>query len=96
MVDAGTGTPIANALIQAFTTQGTFVASTLTNVDGQYTLTGLPEGTFTISASATDFATQVQTVTLTPGETEIVNFALTPNPASLSGTVTDAQAGSRA
>jgi len=94
VVDAGTGAPIANALIQAFTTEGTFLASTLTDVDGQYTLTGLPEGTFTISASATDFATQIQTVTLTPGETEIVNFALTPNPASLSGIITDAQTGS--
>ncbi|WP_303982341.1 carboxypeptidase-like regulatory domain-containing protein, partial [Niallia circulans] len=94
VVATGTGAPIANALIQAFTTEGTFVTSTLTDVDGQYTLTGLPEGTFTISASATDFATQIQTVTLPPGETEIVNFALTPNPASLSGIVTDAQTGS--
>ncbi|MEH7320268.1 carboxypeptidase regulatory-like domain-containing protein, partial [Priestia megaterium] len=94
VVNVETSIPIANALIQAFTTEGTFVTSTLTDVDGQYTLTGLPEGTFTISASVTDFATQIQTVTLTPGETEIVNFALTPNPASLSGIVTDAQTGS--
>ncbi|MEH7320267.1 carboxypeptidase regulatory-like domain-containing protein, partial [Priestia megaterium] len=94
VVNVETSIPIANALIQAFTTEGTFVTSTLTDVDGQYTLTGLPEGTFTISASVTDFATQIQTVTLTPGETEIVNFALTSNPASLSGIVTDAQTGS--
>ncbi|WP_335444295.1 hypothetical protein, partial [Priestia megaterium] len=54
----------------------------------------MPEGTFTISASSTDFATQIQTVTLTPSETEIVNFSLTPHPASLTGIVTDAQTGS--
>jgi len=94
VVDTGTGAPIANALIQAFTTEGTFVTSTLTDVNGQYTLTGLPEGIFTISASATDFATQTQTVTLTPNETETVDFSLIPNPASLSGIVTDAQTGS--
>ncbi|MEO2222775.1 carboxypeptidase-like regulatory domain-containing protein [Priestia megaterium] len=58
VTNAGTGVPIANALIQAFTTDGTFVTSTLSDVAGQYTLTGLPEGTFTISASATDFATK--------------------------------------
>ncbi|MED4235885.1 carboxypeptidase-like regulatory domain-containing protein [Priestia megaterium] len=69
----------------------TFVTSTLSDVTGQYILTGLPEDTFTISASATDFVTQSQTVTLTPNETETLNFALSSNPASLSGIVTDVQ-----
>ncbi|PFA93380.1 hypothetical protein CN383_28780, partial [Priestia megaterium] len=91
VTDAGTRVPIANALIQAFTTDGTFITSTFSDVTGQYILTGLPEGTFTISANAADFATKSQTVTLTPGETEPVNFALSANPASLSGIVTDAQ-----
>nr|WP_308346208.1 carboxypeptidase regulatory-like domain-containing protein [Priestia aryabhattai] len=91
IVNAGTSAPITNALIQAFTTGGTFVTSTLSDVNGQYILTGLPEGTFTISASATDFMTQSQTVTLTPNETKTLNFTLSSNPASLSGIVTDAQ-----
>ncbi|WP_412758960.1 carboxypeptidase-like regulatory domain-containing protein, partial [Metabacillus fastidiosus] len=89
VTDAFTGNPIANALIRVFNSQGILINSTLSDTNGQFTVTGLPEGTLTVQASANNFASQVQTVTLTPGETETVNFSLPPNPASISGTVTD-------
>ncbi|MED4456369.1 carboxypeptidase-like regulatory domain-containing protein, partial [Metabacillus fastidiosus] len=89
VTDAFTGNPIANALIQVFNSQGILINSTLSDNNGQFSVTGLPEGALTVQASANNFASQVQTVTLTPGETETVNFSLPPNPASISGTVTD-------
>ncbi|MED1919631.1 carboxypeptidase-like regulatory domain-containing protein, partial [Bacillus thuringiensis] len=94
VIDQFTGNPIRNALLQVFNSQGTLISSTLSDINGLFILSGLPQGTLTIQASATNFASQVQTVTLTPGETEAITFALTPDPASISGTVTDTQIGS--
>ncbi|WP_303984580.1 carboxypeptidase regulatory-like domain-containing protein, partial [Niallia circulans] len=94
VLDSATSTPLANALVQAFNSQGVFLASVLTDMNGQYTLSGLPEGTLTVEASAPNFGTGIQTVTLTAGQTQTLPFTLTPNPASLSGIVTDAQTGS--
>ncbi|WP_165350947.1 carboxypeptidase-like regulatory domain-containing protein, partial [Ectobacillus funiculus] len=91
--DAITGTALSNALIQVFNGQGSFLASTLTDVNGQYTLSGLPEGTLSVQASAPNFASELTVITVTPAETETVDFALEPNPASLTGSVTDAQTG---
>ncbi|MDF2054920.1 carboxypeptidase-like regulatory domain-containing protein [Priestia megaterium] len=94
MLDSVTSTPITNALVQIFNSQGVFLASVFTDMNGQYTLSGLPEGTLIVAASAADFGTGIQTVTLTAGQTQMVPFTLTPNPASLSGIVIDAQTGS--
>ncbi|WP_129729008.1 carboxypeptidase regulatory-like domain-containing protein, partial [Ectobacillus funiculus] len=91
--DAITGNVLSNALIQIFNGQGSFLASMLTDVNGQYTISGLPEGMLSIQASAPNFASDMKVITLTPGETETVDFALAPNPASLTGSVTDAQTG---
>lgn len=91
VLDSVTNTPIANALVQVFKSQGFFLASVLTDMNGQYTLSGLPEGTLIVAASAADFGTGIQTVTLTAGQTQTGPFTLTPNPAFLSGVVTDAQ-----
>ncbi|MNG20633.1 hypothetical protein D3C84_1049050 [compost metagenome] len=46
-----------------------------------------------VQASAQNFASELTVITLTPGETETVDFVLEPNPASLKGRVTDAQTG---
>ncbi|WP_342045359.1 carboxypeptidase regulatory-like domain-containing protein, partial [Bacillus sp. OTU530] len=91
--DSVTGTVLPNALIQVFNSQGRFLASTLTDVNGQYAISGLPEGTISVQASAPNFASELTVITLTPGETETVDFALASNPASLTGSVTDAQTG---
>ncbi|WP_237894267.1 hypothetical protein [Priestia megaterium] len=44
-----------------------------------------------MEASAADFGTIIQTVTLTAGQTQTVPFTIASNPASLTGTVTDTQ-----
>jgi len=69
VLDSVTSTPITNALVQVFNSQDVFVASVLTDMNGQYTLSGLPEGTLTVAASTADFGTGIQTVTLTDGQT---------------------------
>ncbi|MEH7590533.1 carboxypeptidase regulatory-like domain-containing protein [Priestia megaterium] len=94
VLDSATSTPLANALVQVFNSQGVFLASVLSDITRQYTLSGLPKGTLTVTASAADFGTGIQTVTLTAGQTHTVPFTLAPNPASLSGIVTNAQTGS--
>ncbi|MGG0853609.1 carboxypeptidase regulatory-like domain-containing protein, partial [Metabacillus fastidiosus] len=93
VTDALTGDVLSNALVEVFDSRGTFINSVLTDINGQYTISRLPEGTLTVQASANNFASQVQTVTLTPGETEGISFTLTPDPASISGTVTDSPNG---
>ncbi|MED4452355.1 carboxypeptidase regulatory-like domain-containing protein, partial [Metabacillus fastidiosus] len=93
VTDTLTGNLLANALVEVFDSRGTFISSVLTDINGQYTISRLPEGTLTIQASSNNFASQVQTVTLTPGETKSISFTLTPDPASLNGTVTETQNG---
>ena len=66
------------------------VKSTLTDATGQYLVSGLDEGEYRVVVPADNYGTQPFHVILTPGEQEILNAALTPNPATIQGTVTDA------
>ncbi|UTE75620.1 carboxypeptidase regulatory-like domain-containing protein [Rossellomorea sp. KS-H15a] len=91
--DAATLSPIENALIQVFKPDGTLIGTTLSDMNGNYTISGLPGGTLVIIARATGYQSQLQPVTLTPGTTSTLNFLLADNPGSVSGTVTDIQTG---
>jgi len=64
--------------------------STNTDANGQYTFTGVAEGTYTVAASAANYASQGATVTVGPGAMVVQNLALPPNPATIVGTITDA------
>ncbi|MEC2077419.1 carboxypeptidase regulatory-like domain-containing protein, partial [Metabacillus fastidiosus] len=94
LVDAQTGEPIPGAAVTTvLSNSGIIVASTETDQNGNYVITGLAPGTYNVVFSADNFAGQTSTVTLTAGETETVNASLTPNPATITGTVTDALTG---
>ncbi|WP_179107331.1 carboxypeptidase regulatory-like domain-containing protein [Sediminibacillus massiliensis] len=81
--------PIENALIQVFTEDGTFLAETLTDLNGNYTVTGLPAGNLVVIARAIGYQAEFRNVYLDRGENVTVDFLLLPNPATVSGFVTD-------
>jgi large repetitive protein len=85
--------PIEEALIQVFLPDGTFLGSTLTDVNGNYFITGFPGGEVTVIARAREFQAETRTVTLIRGETAEVNFLLASNPATVSGFITDRATG---
>ncbi|MGG0857847.1 MSCRAMM family protein, partial [Metabacillus fastidiosus] len=91
VTDELTGNVIFNALIQIFNTEGKLISSTITDRTGKFTISNLPEGTFTIRGSANNYAVKLETITVTRGGTTVSNLTLRPDPASISGRVTNLQ-----
>ncbi|NGY80705.1 carboxypeptidase-like regulatory domain-containing protein [Bacillus megaterium] len=88
--DNATASPISGVSVQLVVAQtGITVTSTVTSSDGAYTLANLPQGTFNIIFSTNNYAAQTVTVNLAPGEVETVSPSLTPNSATITGTVLD-------
>ncbi|RLQ93334.1 carboxypeptidase regulatory-like domain-containing protein [Falsibacillus albus] len=79
---------ITNALVQVFFDgSGPLISSTYTDVSGNYTIGGLPEGDFNVVFSADGYGSQRILFNLVPGEAKVINAALLPNPATLTGIV---------
>jgi thermitase len=80
----------AVSIVGAMVSDGVRIASSDTN--GQYVISDVPEGSYTVTASAAGYSASLQTLSVTPGQTTIANFALTklPSPGSITGKVTDA------
>ncbi|MEI2325688.1 carboxypeptidase regulatory-like domain-containing protein [Priestia megaterium] len=72
---------------------GQVSANTVTDLNGNFQLTNLPAGEVTIIISTSNFATETQTLTLTPGETVFRDVSLTPLPGTITGTITNEQTG---
>lgn len=87
------GDPIPGVLVEVLNEAGIVTANTTTNGAGQYTVDQLAFGTYRVRFSEPDFQTQILGVTLSPGEIETLNAALTPDPGRLTGTVTDSGTG---
>ncbi|MCP3740775.1 carboxypeptidase-like regulatory domain-containing protein [Rossellomorea sp. BNER] len=85
--------PIQNALIQVFLPSGILLGTTLTDTEGNYTITGLPGGSVIVIARAMGYQTETRNVEVIRGDTITVNFLLNDNPASIRGFVTDRQTG---
>src|SRR6202022_4535775 len=69
-------------------------ASTTADAAGLYTLSGLPAGTRTLTASAIGFNPQTLTATVTAGQTTAnVNFSLAAAPGAVTGMVTNSTGG---
>jgi protocatechuate 3,4-dioxygenase beta subunit len=83
-----TTNPISGAFVQVFQS-GSLLATTITSVSGNYSISILPAGTFTLNVSATDYYTKTQSFSLSLGETKTVNVALMPDspPENLTGEV---------
>jgi phosphatidylinositol-3-phosphatase len=70
--------------------------STTTDSSGNYTLSNVPAGTVSVTASLTGFTSKTSSVTVTSGATSTLNFSLTPQggtPGSISGKVTNISTG---
>lgn len=88
--DASTGNPIVGANV---TTNGHF---DITDANGQYNITNVPAGTYTVTASATGYQAASQTnVAVVSGQTTSLNFTLTliPTTGHVTGIVKDASTG---
>ena len=87
--DSVTNAAIAGAMLSYIDTGGRS-GNTTTASDGTYTFSNLASGTYTVTASDTGYATQSATsVTVNAGASTTQNFALVPQPGTISGTVTD-------
>ena len=70
VTDAADGSPIAGATVTCS------MSSVVTNSNGEFTITDLAEGTYTITASAAGYREASQSVSVNAGETSVANFAL--------------------
>ncbi|MFC7370130.1 carboxypeptidase regulatory-like domain-containing protein [Fictibacillus iocasae] len=93
VTNAVTGTPIAGTSIRIADSAGTTVAETATDENGNYTVTNLSPGDYRAVAVNPAFQVAIEAFSLTPGETEIINFALLPAPGTVIGNVVDAETG---
>ncbi|MEB3103843.1 MSCRAMM family protein [Ferviditalea candida] len=92
ILDASTGSPItsANVEVRIVNANGTVIKTTYSDAHGLYTASDLPPGTYAVISSAKNFQTNSASVTLSSGETAIVNLALLPGPGAVTGLVRDA------
>ncbi len=74
--------PVSGATVSTDTGQ-----STTTDGSGNYTLTGVPSGSRTVTASATYFNSNSSTVTVTGGQSTTCNIALTRQTGNLVGLI---------
>lgn len=88
IIGAGFG-PLQNAVVRLSDTTGVEVASAITNVLGQYSISGIVPGHYTISVTAANFQSASRGIDLAPNETETDDFSLAINPATIQGTVTN-------
>jgi hypothetical protein len=92
----GTVSASGGAAISGATVTDSGGATATTDLNGNYTLNGLPPGSHTLTAAASTYSSQTTTVTVSAGQTTPgVNFALVPAPVTgaVSGTVTNASGG---
>jgi len=89
--DGVTAAPISGATVST-TIDGTAV-STITNSTGNYSFTGVTEGSYTLTVTAANYASGSASASVGPGATVTKNVALSPLPGSISGLVTDASTG---
>jgi protocatechuate 3,4-dioxygenase beta subunit len=83
------GIPIVSALVQV-TNNDTVIDVTLSDSSGNYTITGIAPGSYTVTATAATYSTGVTGAIVFAKETTTVDFSLALNPGAISGTVTSA------
>lgn len=97
VTDSVTGLPIENATVKVRTQSGTPIAHTLTNPGGNYSIDGLPPGTYAINVALQGYLTSpAQVFTISGNQTIDINVSLTPEPVvynTVYGTITDLTTG---
>ncbi|MCX5922732.1 MAG: carboxypeptidase regulatory-like domain-containing protein [Candidatus Dependentiae bacterium] len=89
VTNAANGAGIAGSVVEVFQNH-TFIASALTDENGNYSITGLAAGDYIVVAGATNFGTASTGATVTANNSTVVDFVLSGVFGSISGTVTDA------
>ncbi len=87
VTDASTGDPIEGATVS------TGGKSATTDSSGNYTISGLSPGDYTVTASKGGYGEASTTVTVEPGKTVTADFELQPQIGSITGRVIDAATG---
>ncbi len=77
-IHSGNGTTLAGVLITATNSNGRVVATAMTDVSGSYTIQGVAQGSYTLTASLTTYNSQQQTTSYDPnsGSTTVNNFTM--------------------
>jgi TonB-linked SusC/RagA family outer membrane protein len=92
VTDAATQAPISGAAVNVVGT----TLTAMTGQDGRFSIEGVPDGARQIRVSMVGYAPAEQTVTVTPGQSASVDFALQLQAISLSGVVAVGYATERA
>ncbi|QKS44061.1 carboxypeptidase regulatory-like domain-containing protein [Paenibacillus cellulosilyticus] len=90
---SGTGTPIPNPTITVTNAIGVRVLQASGDINGSYLINNLTPGYYRVSIAADGFQAKDFPVTLGIGETRTLDAALTPNPGTVTGIITNAQTG---
>ena len=89
VIDSVTMNPIAGAIIQV-RSGPVLIATALTDPNGNYSIPNLEPNTYSVIAGASGYQVQVKSITVFSSQATTADFALNPNPGTISGTVTDA------
>ncbi|MBN9654118.1 carboxypeptidase regulatory-like domain-containing protein [Halobacillus sp. GSS1] len=81
------GLPLTGVTVELRNAMNVLIATTTTNGNGQYNFTSLTPGSYSLSYLLNNYMTATRSVTVTAGQTEVVNVLLTPDPGSITGTV---------
>ncbi|NGY75523.1 carboxypeptidase regulatory-like domain-containing protein [Bacillus megaterium] len=68
------GTPVASATINLIDAFNTVAATATTNIQGQYTLSNVNPGQYSVTVSAPNFQSQLLGITVTSNQTTTANF----------------------
>ncbi|WP_394549209.1 MSCRAMM family protein [Priestia aryabhattai] len=88
-----TGEDLTNTRIRVINNLGVVIATTQTDINGNYFIPDLSPGFYQVVALNVNFEAQTQDITLVPNQVGIVNFSLLGNPATLNGRVIDNETG---
>ncbi len=90
ITDVTTNSPLVGALVLVFgASEIDPIGRAVTDHLGNFLISGLAPGTYTVAALATDYARNSQGSTVESNQVSTTNIALVPNPALISGRVTD-------
>ncbi|MED1780668.1 carboxypeptidase regulatory-like domain-containing protein [Brevibacillus fortis] len=80
---------VPGTTIQLFDINNLLIGTAVADGNGTFSISGVAPGSYVLTATASGYAVQSVGAIVQPGQTANVSFTLTPNPASISGTVRD-------
>ncbi|MED4268284.1 carboxypeptidase regulatory-like domain-containing protein [Priestia megaterium] len=82
------GTPVTGATIRLIDQFNSVITTATTNAQGQYTISSVTPGQYSLTISASNFQSQSRGVTITSTQTTVSNFTLIASPGTVTGTIT--------